>query len=101
LDNLAIALCLCIGSAVAWLLAIYSERGAYQLIANVAFGIVGTALCALAIAWIDPTLVVPALVMAGPLCAILMIVVGQATSRAVSLFWTSKVGKQDSGLPRS
>ena len=83
MDTLTIALCMCIGSAVAWLIALYTERGAYLLFWNVMFGMVGAALCALAIAWIAPAFVVAGLVMAGPFCALLMIVGGQALRRAL------------------
>ena len=73
---------LCIGSAVAWLIAIYTERGAHLLIWNHVFGIAGAALCALAIAWLFPSLGVVGLVTAGPVCAVAMILAGNAVRRA-------------------
>lgn len=82
MDNLAIALVICVGNAVAWLIALYTEQGARLLIWNVAFGMVGAALCALAVAWFDPGFVVAGLVTAGPVCSLLAIVAGQAIRRA-------------------
>jgi hypothetical protein len=84
LDILTIALCISIGNAVAWLIALYTDRGVQLLLWDVPFATVGAALCALAIAWIAPTLGVVGLVMAGPLCAVLMIVAGNAIRRALS-----------------
>ena len=78
LDNLTIALCISIGQAVAWLIALYTERGVHLLFWNVLFATVGAALCALAIAWIVPTLGLLGLVTAGPICAVLMVVGGHA-----------------------
>ena len=69
---------------VAWLIAIYTERGAHLIIWNHLFGTAGTALCALAIAWFAPKLGVVGLVIAGPLCAVLMIVAGHAVRRALA-----------------
>ena len=83
MDFLTQILCICIGSAVAWLIAIYTERGAYLLIWNHVFGIAGAALGALAIAWFFPSLGVAGLVMAGPVCAIAMILAGNAIRRAL------------------
>jgi hypothetical protein len=83
LDILTITLCMSIGSAVAWLVALYTPGGAYLLFWNTLFGMMGAALCALAIAWIAPALGVAALVIAGPVCAGLAIVAGQAMRRAL------------------
>ena len=41
MDNLTIALCICIGTGVPWLIAIHSENGARQLIGNSVLGLVG------------------------------------------------------------
>lgn len=82
MDFLTIALVLCIGNAVAWLIALYTERGAYLLLWNLLFGTVGAALCALAIAWLAPTLGVTGLVIAGPVFSVLAIIAGQAVRRA-------------------
>jgi hypothetical protein len=83
-DNLAIALCMSVGCAVGWLTALYTEGGAQLLIWNVAFGMVGAALCAMAVAWLAPAFVIPALVTAGPIFSLLAIVVGQAIRRRLS-----------------
>ena len=83
MDYLTAALVLCIGNAVAWLIALYTEHGAYLLLWNLLFACVGAALCALAIAWIVPTLGVVGLLIAGPPVALLAIYTGQAIRRAV------------------
>jgi hypothetical protein len=82
LDNLTILLCMCVGNAVAWLIALYSERGAYLLLWNVFFGTLGAVLCALAFLWLAPAFVIVGLVTAGPVCSLLMIVGGNAIRRA-------------------
>ena len=82
LDFLTQTLCLCIGTMVAWLIAIYTERGAHQLIWNHVFGIAGAALCALAVSLIAPRLGILGLLIAGPPCAVLAIVAGHAIRRA-------------------
>ncbi len=84
MDILTIALCISIGNAVAWLIALYTDRGVQLLLWDVPFATAGAALCALAVAWIAPTLGVVGLVTAGPLCAVLMIVAGNAIRRALS-----------------
>ena len=81
MDNLTITLCLCIGQAVAWLIAIYSERGAYLLLWDALFATVGAALCALAIGWLAPKLGVVGLVTAGPCCAVVMVFIGRVLGR--------------------
>ena len=78
MDNLTIALRISIGQAVAWLIALYTERGVHLLFWNVLLATAGAALCALAIAWIAPTLGVVGLVTAGPFCAVLVVVAGHA-----------------------
>jgi hypothetical protein len=83
LDNLTIALCISIGTGVPWLIAIYSENGARQLIENSVFGLVGTALGAYAFNWISSTYSLVALVSIGPLVAFLSIASGQAVKRAI------------------
>jgi uncharacterized membrane protein YfcA len=77
------ALCMSVGSAVAWLIALYTERGVRRLLWDFPFATAGAALCALAIAWIDPRFVMIGLVTAGPLCAALMIFAGDAIRRAL------------------
>ena len=83
MDILTIALCMSIGCAVAWLTALYTSRGVHLLLWDTLFGMIGAAVCALAIAWIVPKIGVVGLVTAGPLCAFLMIVVGHAARRAI------------------
>jgi hypothetical protein len=50
LDILTIALCISIGSAVAWLLALYTDRGVHALLWDTLFATAGAALCALTLA---------------------------------------------------
>ena len=83
MDFLPQILVLCIGTVVAWLIAIYSERGAALLIWNHVFGIAGAALCALALAWMAPSWGIVGLVLAGPPSAVLLILVGHAFRRAL------------------
>ena len=81
MEILIIALCLSIGTAVAWLVALYSERGPYLLIWDNVFGMAGAGLCAAAIAWLVPAIGAVGLVIAGPLCAYLAILAGQKLRR--------------------
>jgi hypothetical protein len=83
LDDLTIALCISIGTGVPWLIAVYSESGARQLMANSVFGLAGTALGASAFNWISPAYGIVALVSLGPMVAFLAIAAGQAAKRAV------------------
>lgn len=83
MDNLTIALCLSIGTGVPWLIAIYSENGARQLIVSNVFGLLGTASGASAFNWISPTYSIVALVYLGPAVAFLTIAAGQAAKRAI------------------
>jgi hypothetical protein len=83
-DILTIALCMSIGCAVAWLMALYTEAGMRPLIWNVALGMVGAALCALVTSWIEPIFVILTLITVGPVCSLLMIIVGQTIKRRLS-----------------
>ena len=83
MDTLSIALCLSIGSCVAWVIALYTPGGLPLLLLNVPLGMAGAALCALAIAWLAPWLGVVGLVIAGPFGAALLIVAGGAIVRAL------------------
>jgi hypothetical protein len=83
LDILTIALCMSIGCAVAWLLALYTDRGVRHLLLDTLFAAAGAALCALAFAGTSPTLSLVGLVTAGPLCSLLMIVIGHAVIRVL------------------
>lgn len=83
LDNLTIALCISIGTGVPWLMAIYSDQGARQLIVNSVFGLAGTAIGASMFNWMSPTYGIVALVAVGPVVALLAIAAGQAVKRAI------------------
>ena len=83
MDNLIIALCISIGTGVPWLIAIYSDNGARQLIENSVFGLVGTAAGASAFNWISPTYSIITLISLGPVVAFLTIIAGQAVKRAI------------------
>jgi hypothetical protein len=83
LDNLAIALCISIGTGVPWLIAVYSEDGARQLIGNTVLGMAGTVFGAWAFQWISSTYGLVALILLGPVVAFLTITAGQAVKRAV------------------
>lgn len=83
MDNLTIALCISIGTGVPWLMAIYSDQAARQLIGNSVFGLVGTAAGTSAFNWMSPTYGIVALVTVGPVVAYLTIAAGQALKRAI------------------
>jgi hypothetical protein len=83
LDSLTIALCISIGTGVPWLMAIYSDQAARQLIGNSVLGLVGTAAGASAFNWMSPTYGIVALVTVGPAVAYLAIAAGQALKRAI------------------
>ena len=83
MDNLTLALCISIGTGVPWLMAIYSDARARQLLGNSVFGLLGTAVCALALNWISPTYALVGLVTVGPVIAFLTITTGQAVKRVV------------------
>ncbi|MFZ1102726.1 MAG: hypothetical protein WAN86_07795 [Hyphomicrobiaceae bacterium] len=83
MDTLTIALCISIGTGVPWLMAVYSEDRARQLIENNVLGLVGTGLGASAFNWISPTYGIVALVSLGPVAAFLAIAARQAARRAI------------------
>ena len=83
MDTLSIALCISIGSCVAWLVALYMPTGPSSLLWHYPLGMAGAALCALAIARLAPWLGVFGLVIAGPLSAALLILAGDAIIRAL------------------
>ena len=66
-------LCLSIGCAVAWLLALYTPRGEQMLIGDTFAGTAGAALCALVLWWIAPVYIVVGLLVLGPILARLAI----------------------------
>ena len=77
MDYLATALCIAIGTGVRpWLIAVYSDTGACQLIGNTIFGMLGTIACAILFNWLSPTYGLIAVVSAGPVIALLAIVAG-------------------------
>ena len=83
MDNLTIALCISIGTGVPWLIAIYTDNGARQLIENSVLGLLGTAFGASAFNWVFSTYSIIALVSLGPAVAFLTITAGQAVKRTI------------------
>jgi hypothetical protein len=83
LDNLTIAICLSIGCAAPWVLALCTKRGERLLLWDTALAMAGAALCALAFSSASPTVRLVGLVVAGPLCAVLMIFIGDRIRRAL------------------
>jgi hypothetical protein len=83
MDDLTIAMCLCIGNAVAWLLALYTQRGLPRLLWDIPLGTAGATLCALTIAWLALKSGGVWLLIAGPLSALVAILAGHAIRRAV------------------
>lgn len=84
MDDLTIAMCLCIGNAVAWLLALYTRSGLHRLLWNVLFGVVGATLCALLVNWIGSSYAGIWLMTAGPICSLFAILAGQRITSALS-----------------
>lgn len=72
-DLVTIVLCMCIGNVVAWLIALYTERGMEFLIWNVVLGSTGAALCGGALAWLALPFGLIWLLIFGPLCALFAI----------------------------
>ena len=66
MNTLSIALCISIGSCVAWLIALYRPDGTSSLLWNFPLGMAGAALSALAIAWLAPWLGIAGLVILDP-----------------------------------
>lgn len=83
MDILTIALCISVGNAVAWLLALYTSRGFHPLLWDTLFATAGAALCALAFSWFSPEYVVAGLVIVGPVFALVAIFAGDALRRAL------------------
>jgi hypothetical protein len=83
MNTLSIALCISIGSCVAWLIALYRPDGTSSLLWNFPLGMAGAALSALAIAWLAPWLGIAGLVILGPFGALLAILAGVGILRAV------------------
>ena len=82
MNTLSIALCISIGSCVAWLAALYTAAGTPSLLWSFPLGTAGAALCALVIAWFAPWLGIAGLVIAGPFAAAFAILAGGAIVRA-------------------
>ncbi len=81
MDNMSIIVAMCIGNMVAWLMAIYTERGAWNLMWNVILGAAGAIVWGLAIARVMPDFRVAGLLAGGPLFAMLTILAGHAAWR--------------------
>src|SRR5688572_22794915 len=71
LDFLTVSIAMSIGTAVAWLVALYTTRGSYLLFWNTFFGMAGAFLCLWTAAEMTPALRLIVLVIAGPVCAAL------------------------------
>ena len=65
MDFLVGVLCISIGCAMAWVLALYTGRGPAQLIADTALGIAGVAICAYVLADLTPVLRLAGVVVLG------------------------------------
>ena len=72
-----------IGTAVAWLVALYTTRGSSLLFWNTFFGMAGAFLCLWAAAEMTPALRLIVLVIAGPVCAAVAIYLGNAIRQAI------------------
>lgn len=83
MDLVTIVLCMCIGNVVAWLIALYTERGMVFLIWNVVLGTVGAAICGGVLAWLAPASALVWFLIFGPLCALLAIRASYTARRAV------------------
>ena len=81
MDNLTIAICLSIGCAVPWLMALYTARGERRLLSDTLLAVAGASACAFAVSFASPTIRLVALVLAGPLFAVLAILAGDAARR--------------------
>jgi len=69
LDFVVGCLCLSIGCAVAWVLALYTPRGETMLIGDTFAATVGAALSALILWWLAPVYIVVGLLVLGPFFA--------------------------------
>lgn len=83
MDTLTMALCISIGTGVPWLIAVYSEDRARQLIENSVLALAGTAGAAGMFHWLFSPYGIVALVSLGPVVAYLTIVAGQAARRGI------------------
>jgi hypothetical protein len=84
LDFLNGTLCISIGCAVAWLLALYTDRGVSHLIWDTLFGWLGAAVCVWTIAWVAPALGVVGLLAAGPFFSLAAIRAGDSARRRIA-----------------
>jgi hypothetical protein len=83
MDYLTTALCISIGTGVPWLIAVYSDNGARQLIGNTVFSMAATIASAALFNWVSPRFGILALVCLGPVVAFIAIAAGQAAKRAI------------------
>jgi hypothetical protein len=83
MDFLSGTLCLSIGCMVAWMLALYTERGVRNLIWDTFVGSFGAAICVWTIAWVVPAAGVIGLVAAGPIFALGTIWAAEPLRRAL------------------
>ena len=76
-------LCISIGCAVTWVLALYTPRGPSPLIWDSAFGVAGAAVCAAVLGWaaLPPALTLAGLVVLGPFCSLAAIYAADAMGR--------------------
>jgi hypothetical protein len=84
LDFLVGCICLSIGCAVAWLLALYTPRGETMLLGDTFVATAGAVLCALILWWIAPVYIVAGLLFLGPFFARGAIAVADRVRRSVS-----------------
>jgi hypothetical protein len=83
LDDLTIALSLCIGSTVAWVFALYGDDGLRQLLWNVPLGVVGAGASALALSWTERSLLAVGLFTVVPLASVATIWFGNLVRDAL------------------
>jgi uncharacterized membrane protein YfcA len=100
-DILTMAACLSIGSAVAWLIALYTQRGVRLLLWDFPFAVAGAALCAVVADWFAPKLGIIVLVTVGPLLAAFMIFIGDAIRRLVEHAVQARASRQRNADPRA
>jgi hypothetical protein len=85
LDFLVGCICLSIGCAVAWVLALYTPRGEAFLLGDTFFATAGAVLCALILWWTAPVYIVVGLLFLGPFFARGAIALTDLVRRSVSV----------------
>ena len=83
MDFVVGCLCLSIGCAVAWLMALYTPRGEQMLIWDTVVGTAGAVLSALILWWIAPIYIVVGLLFLGPIFARLAIAFADLVRRSL------------------